>query len=184
MIDSFLSSGNSSLFQTEIISLWISQQMVLPPALISSAGSMYFLSPQKRSITDLQSHWYYTCHLFVKRFSKFPIWSMYLPIMLNICYHLRYLHIYAVSGAGSTPFSRVVMVLFYALMVTAGIETETFWMPIFGNIQFLDFVKQLMFKNTKTEHNVSETSLVSDLRKRGPFDRTTPTQMEHQGLKI
>jgi len=62
----------------------------------------YFPSPKKRSITDLQSHWYYTCHLFVKRFCKFPTWSMYLPIMLNICHHPRYLHIYVVSGAGST----------------------------------------------------------------------------------
>jgi len=57
-------------------------------------------------------------------------------------------------------------------------------MPIFGNIQFLDFVKHLVFKNTKTEHNVSEMSFVSDLRKRGPFDRTILTQLKHQGLKI
>jgi hypothetical protein len=76
------------------------------------------------------------------------------------------------------------MVSIFALMATAEIETETFWMPIFNNIHFLDFVKHLMFKNTKTEHNVSETSLVSDLRKRGPFDRTTLTQLKHQGLKI
>ena len=38
MIDSFYSSGNSSLFQIEIISLWIAQHIVLPPALINSAG--------------------------------------------------------------------------------------------------------------------------------------------------
>ena len=38
IIDSFHSSGNSSLFQTELVSLWMSQQTVLPPALISSAG--------------------------------------------------------------------------------------------------------------------------------------------------
>jgi len=30
MIDSFHSSGNSSLFQIELISLWISDQIVLP----------------------------------------------------------------------------------------------------------------------------------------------------------
>lgn len=76
------------------------------------------------------------------------------------------------------------MVLIFALMATAGIETETFWMPIFGNIQFLDFVIQLVFKNTKTEHNVSERNPVSDLRKRGPFDKTTLTQLKHQGLKF
>jgi hypothetical protein len=59
------------------------------------------------------------------------------------------------------------MVLIFVLMVTAGIETKTFWMPTFGNIQFFDFVKHLMFKNSKAEHSVSEMSLVSDLRKRG-----------------
>ena len=37
-IDPFHSSGNSSLFQTELISLLIAQRIVLPPALISSAG--------------------------------------------------------------------------------------------------------------------------------------------------
>ena len=36
IIDSFHSSGNSSLFQIEIISLWIAQQIVLPPALIDT----------------------------------------------------------------------------------------------------------------------------------------------------
>jgi hypothetical protein len=76
------------------------------------------------------------------------------------------------------------MVLIFVLIATAGIETETFWMPIFGNTQFLDFVKHLMFKNTKTEHNVSETSLVSDLRKRGPSDSTTLTQLKQQRLEI
>ena len=38
MIDSFHSSRNSSLFQIEIISLWIWQQIFLPLALISSTG--------------------------------------------------------------------------------------------------------------------------------------------------
>ena len=38
MIDSFHSSGSFSFFQIEVISLWISKQIVLPPALISSAG--------------------------------------------------------------------------------------------------------------------------------------------------
>jgi len=38
MIDSLHSSGNSSLFQIEIINLWIAQRIVLPPALINSAG--------------------------------------------------------------------------------------------------------------------------------------------------
>jgi hypothetical protein len=38
MIDSFHSSGNSSLFQIEIINLWISQRIVLHPALINFAG--------------------------------------------------------------------------------------------------------------------------------------------------
>ena len=38
MIDSFHSSGNFSLFQIEIIRLWISERIVLPPALINSAG--------------------------------------------------------------------------------------------------------------------------------------------------
>ena len=38
IIDPFHSSGNSSLFQIEIISLWIAQRIVLRPALISSAG--------------------------------------------------------------------------------------------------------------------------------------------------
>jgi hypothetical protein len=76
------------------------------------------------------------------------------------------------------------MVLISALMATIEIETGTFWMPIFCNIQFLDLVKHLMFKNTKTEHNVSETSLVSDLRKSGPLDRYTLTQLKRQSLKI
>ena len=39
MIDSFHSSGNASLFQTELINLWISEQAVLPPALNNSAGT-------------------------------------------------------------------------------------------------------------------------------------------------
>ena len=38
MIDSFHSSGNFSFFQIEVISLWISEQIFPPPALISSAG--------------------------------------------------------------------------------------------------------------------------------------------------
>ena len=38
MIDSFRSSGNSSLFQIEMISLGIAQGIVLHPALINSAG--------------------------------------------------------------------------------------------------------------------------------------------------
>ena len=38
MIDSFHPSGNSSLFQTEKISLWIWKRIVLHPALINSAG--------------------------------------------------------------------------------------------------------------------------------------------------
>jgi hypothetical protein len=38
MIDSFHCSGNSSLFEIELISLWIPERIVLPPALISSAG--------------------------------------------------------------------------------------------------------------------------------------------------
>ena len=37
-IDSFHSSGNFSFFEIEVISLWISPQVVPPPALISSAG--------------------------------------------------------------------------------------------------------------------------------------------------
>ena len=37
-IDSFLSSRNISLFQLELISLWISERIVLPPALISCPG--------------------------------------------------------------------------------------------------------------------------------------------------
>lgn len=102
---------------------------------------------KKRSITDLQSHWYYTCQLFVKHFCKFPIWSMYLPIKLNTYHHLRYLYIYATSRDGSASFSRIIMVLIFVLMATAGIKTETFWMPVFGNIQFFDFVKHLIFKN-------------------------------------
>jgi hypothetical protein len=69
-------------------------------------------------------------------------------------------------------------------MAKAGIESENFWIPLFGNIQFLDFVKHPMFKNTKIEHNVSEMSIVSYLRKRGPFDRTTLTQLKRQELKI
>ena len=38
MIDPFYTSGNFSFFQIEVISLWISKHIVLPPALISSAG--------------------------------------------------------------------------------------------------------------------------------------------------
>ena len=38
MINSFHSSGNFSFFQIEVISLWISPQIVSPPVLISSAG--------------------------------------------------------------------------------------------------------------------------------------------------
>jgi len=37
-IDSLRASGNSSLFQMEIISLWIAKRIVLPPTLIISAG--------------------------------------------------------------------------------------------------------------------------------------------------
>jgi hypothetical protein len=39
MINSCHYSGNSSLFQIEFISLWISEWIVLPPAFISSDGS-------------------------------------------------------------------------------------------------------------------------------------------------
>ena len=38
MMDSFHSSGNSSLFIIELICLWISEQVVLPLALINSSG--------------------------------------------------------------------------------------------------------------------------------------------------
>jgi hypothetical protein len=38
VIDSFHSSGSSSLFQIELISLWISEQIVLLPASVNSAG--------------------------------------------------------------------------------------------------------------------------------------------------
>jgi hypothetical protein len=38
MINSFHSSGNSSLFQIEIISFWVAQLIFLPPALINCAG--------------------------------------------------------------------------------------------------------------------------------------------------
>jgi len=38
IIDSFHSSGSFSFFQIEVINLWISKQIVLPLALISSAG--------------------------------------------------------------------------------------------------------------------------------------------------
>ena len=38
MIDCFYSSGISSLFQIELISLWVSERNVLSSALISSAG--------------------------------------------------------------------------------------------------------------------------------------------------
>jgi hypothetical protein len=38
MTDSFHSSDNSSLFQLELITLFISERIVLPPPLISSAG--------------------------------------------------------------------------------------------------------------------------------------------------
>jgi len=38
MIDSFHSSGSFSFFQIEVISLRFSKQIVLPSALISSAG--------------------------------------------------------------------------------------------------------------------------------------------------
>lgn len=44
----------------------------------------------------------------------------------NIYHHLRYLYTYAISGAGSTSFSRIIMVLIFVLMATAEIETETF----------------------------------------------------------
>ena len=38
MIDSFYYSGNSSLYELELISLWDSQRIVLAPALIIPAG--------------------------------------------------------------------------------------------------------------------------------------------------
>jgi hypothetical protein len=37
-MESFHSPGNSYLFQMELISLWISERIVLPPALICSVG--------------------------------------------------------------------------------------------------------------------------------------------------
>jgi len=37
-IHSFHASGNSSFFQIELTSLWISERIVLPPAVINSAG--------------------------------------------------------------------------------------------------------------------------------------------------
>jgi len=43
MIDSFHSSGSSSLFQIELISSWISEKIVLLPASISSAGMWWNL---------------------------------------------------------------------------------------------------------------------------------------------
>jgi len=39
VINSFHSSGSSFLFQIELINLWISERIVLPPALIISAWS-------------------------------------------------------------------------------------------------------------------------------------------------
>ena len=39
MIDSFHSSGNFSFFQIEVISLWISKQIVPPPASNSSSSN-------------------------------------------------------------------------------------------------------------------------------------------------
>ena len=38
MTNFFYSSGNFSLFQIEIVSPWVSEQIVLPPALINSDG--------------------------------------------------------------------------------------------------------------------------------------------------
>jgi hypothetical protein len=39
----------------------------------------------------------------------------------------RHLHVFAVSGSGSTPFTRVlIMVFIFILMATAGIEHGTF----------------------------------------------------------
>jgi hypothetical protein len=43
MIDSFHSLGNSTLFQIEIISLWISQQIVPSPALILLGFDQYLV---------------------------------------------------------------------------------------------------------------------------------------------
>jgi hypothetical protein len=56
--------------------------------------------------------------------------------------------------------------------------------PIFSNIHFSVFVKHPAFKNTKTENNISETSLVLDLRKRGPLNSTTLTKMKPNGPKV
>jgi len=58
MID-YHSSGNSSLFQLELISLWISEQIALPLAVINSAGGLnqylvicVFLATQQQSQTQ------------------------------------------------------------------------------------------------------------------------------------
>ena len=59
MIDSFHSSGKSSLFQVELITSWISLQIVLPLAIINAAGiwsipSLYSFSV---AISETQRHW-------------------------------------------------------------------------------------------------------------------------------
>ena len=54
MIDSFHSFGNSSLFQIEIISLWIAERIVLPPALINSSGTVFHISTVNVLWTDCE----------------------------------------------------------------------------------------------------------------------------------
>ena len=61
MTDSSHSSGSSSLFQIAIISLWIAPRIVLPPALISSAGIKTVLLQQIRPIR-LPSFPFGWCH--------------------------------------------------------------------------------------------------------------------------
>jgi hypothetical protein len=61
IIDSFHWSGNSSLFQTELMSLWISDSNISPPAWISSTGIWSLLG-------DL--YFFYFAIAFLGRLSK------------------------------------------------------------------------------------------------------------------
>jgi hypothetical protein len=92
----------------------------------------HFLSPQKkvhyRSLkTTGTTHVPLSfSHMFLSVSNLKNVPPHYVNIMLDIHHHLRHLHVFTVSGSGSMPFSRVlIMVLILILMATAGIEPGT-----------------------------------------------------------
>ena len=106
MIDSFHSSDSFSFFQMEVISLWISKQIVLPPALISSAD--IWSIPARKNTNDniiwralhagkLRQEWRHTLIIqcFVDRASSYIriTWINKMHYFLLIYFNSKPLHV-------------------------------------------------------------------------------------------